>query len=472
MSLLARIGWTAAVLLVLGAAVGMGVLLPVHREAFRQHGDDLLQATERDLGDIATALVRDAVAFSAHAAHAADEQRALALSDLPFELYTDARGRLATERLREVLRGILADASTARAEKHAAVRQEILERTRTDAAVRLEALRRAQSRGAQQRAEAAGRRTLAAWGGLILILFATGAFLLDRLVVRPIGMVTDVVTRFGEGERDARLEAAGGGEISALAGAFNHTADRVVAAEAENRELRGRLEQKVEERTAALVRAARAATAGTLARGVAHEFNNVLGGVLGCAESALHEDPPAAVAEALAMIRKTAGRGVGMTNAILRATRAEPDRAPCVVGALFDEALAEVRPPDGIRVERRLEALTLEADPAMLRQVLANLVRNAVEAMEGSGVLTLTAARRGGEVVLEVGDTGPGIDPSVREILFEPFVTTHRGRREGTGLGLFLAERLVAAHGGRVAVQSAPGQGAAFAVHLPSARNS
>jgi len=92
--------------------------------------------------------------------------------------------------------------------------------------------------------------------------------------------------------------------------------------------------------------------------------------------------------------------------------------------------------------------------------------------MEGEGRLELRLAAEGGEVRLEVADTGPGIDAAVREILFEPFVTTRQGGREGAGLGLFLAERLVVAHGGRIGVSSTPGEGAHFTIHLPSARDS
>ena len=103
----------------------------------------------------------------------------------------------------------------------------------------------------------------------------------------------------------------------------------------------------------------------------------------------------------------------------------------------------------------------------MLRQVLGNLVRNAVQAMDGQGKLRLTAAEEEGDVLLVVEDTGPGIAEAVKDVLFEPFVTTRRGGREGAGLGLFLADRLVTAHGGRIEVHSEPGKGARFVVRLP-----
>jgi two-component system sensor histidine kinase PilS (NtrC family) len=204
-----------------------------------------------------------------------------------------------------------------------------------------------------------------------------------------------------------------------------------------------------------------------MAGGIAHEFNNLLGGILGCADAALAESPPPDVRDSIEMIRKTAGRGVGITSALLRATRAEPERAPCDAAALFEEALEEARPPAEVEVARDLRPLRVVADAAMLRQVLGNLIRNAVEAMGGRGRLRLATTEAEGDALLVVEDSGPGIAEAVKEVLFEPFVTTRRGGREGAGLGLFLADRLVAAHGGRIEVSSEPGSGARFTVRLP-----
>ena len=92
--------------------------------------------------------------------------------------------------------------------------------------------------------------------------------------------------------------------------------------------------------------------------------------------------------------------------------------------------------------------------------------------MGDRGLVKLTVSRDADDVALTVEDNGQGIEPSVKDILFEPFVTTRRGGREGVGLGLFLADRLVAAHGGRLEFESEPGQGTRFRVVLPSARDS
>jgi CheY-like chemotaxis protein len=119
------------------------------------------------------------------------------------------------------------------------------------------------------------------------------------------------------------------------------------------------------------------------------------------------------------------------------------------------------------------------ADPAHMEQLVLNLVINARDAMPRGGVITIRSAnvpaaapRSGGggrdRVALSVSDTGIGMAPDIAERIFEPFFTTKREGR-GTGLGLSIVENIVAAHGGEVRVESAPGRGACFTVILPRA---
>jgi len=465
-SLIVRFAIAGAI--ALGAAVAVALLVwqPASRDAFVNHTEGLLRSTESDFSGLATSLVDETMSFAAASARAADAQRALALQDLPLELYTDAEGHLEPDRLREALRLAVADPESSGAGKLAAVRAELLHRTRRDVERRLERLRGEQRAAAGAHGETVAWKTVAAWTGLLLLLLAGFGLLLDRFALKPLREATEAVERFGAGERGVRLDPRGARELATLAAVFNETA-------AANEQMRDELENKVKERTAALVRAARASTAGTMAGGVAHEFNNLLGGILGCAGEALEEEVSADARAMLEMIRKTATRGVEMTQAMLRATRAEPEMAECNADALLDEVLAEVRAPDGITVERSVTVPTFQGDAGMLRQVLTNLVRNAVTAMGESGTLTLAIDRdASGDadgndgVRIVVADSGPGIDPSIREILFEPFVTTRRGGREGAGLGLFLAERLIGAHGGSITVESEAGRGTRFEIRL------
>jgi signal transduction histidine kinase len=107
-------------------------------------------------------------------------------------------------------------------------------------------------------------------------------------------------------------------------------------------------------------------------------------------------------------------------------------------------------------------------DADQLTQVLWNVAINGMQAMDGCGELRIEVARDNGEVVIAVADTGRGIPPGDRARLFEPF---HSRKRGGTGLGLSIARRIVAAHGGRIDVESRVGRGSRFMIRLPADRD-
>ena len=104
-------------------------------------------------------------------------------------------------------------------------------------------------------------------------------------------------------------------------------------------------------------------------------------------------------------------------------------------------------------------------DVELFEKVLLNLMLNAEDAMPDGGALTLQARAEGGEVVLDVIDTGCGMEPDLAAKVFEPFLTT---KANGNGLGLATAKKIVLAHGGSIAVQSEPGRGTKFTIRLPA----
>jgi two-component system NtrC family sensor kinase len=126
----------------------------------------------------------------------------------------------------------------------------------------------------------------------------------------------------------------------------------------------------------------------------------------------------------------------------------------------------------GVRVVKHLDAGLpfVQGTAAELRQVLLHLMKNALDAMKGTGgTLTISTARAGDAVRASVSDTGPGIRPELLERVFEPFVTT-KGEEEGTGLGLTIGTWIVQRIGGRIDVETPPGAGCVFHVTLPAAR--
>lgn len=133
------------------------------------------------------------------------------------------------------------------------------------------------------------------------------------------------------------------------------------------------------------------------------------------------------------------------------------------------EALTLLRPEldnRGIQVREKLARHLPEApfDPAQIKQVIVNLVKNAMQAMTKAGELTLRTGETSDGVWFSVEDTGAGISPEQLNNLFKPFYTT---KKKGTGLGLMIVQRIVREHGGRIAVESHPGRGTTFRVWLP-----
>ncbi|MEK7700766.1 MAG: GAF domain-containing protein [candidate division NC10 bacterium] len=226
----------------------------------------------------------------------------------------------------------------------------------------------------------------------------------------------------------------------------------------------------------------RLTTAGRLAAGVAHELNNPLATIAGCAESLqgrlregnLAKGPELAdFAHYLRLIEEEAFRCKEITGSLLQLVR-EPGsrRAPTDLNALVVKA-AELLSHQSRFAESGFAA---ELDPALppgevnegqMRQVFIGLAANALEAMEGRGTLTLRSRLRRGEVEVEFEDEGPGIADEIVGCIFDPFFTT-KPPGQGTGLGLAIAQGIVTDHGGRIEVTSRPGKGSVFRVVLPA----
>jgi two-component system NtrC family sensor kinase len=225
----------------------------------------------------------------------------------------------------------------------------------------------------------------------------------------------------------------------------------------------------------------RLTTAGHLAAGVAHELNNPLATIAGCAESLqgrLGEGDPATVTEPaefrhyLRLIEEEAYRCKDITSSLLHfvrdpgSQRTTTDLNAVVLKAA--ELLSHQSRFARSRVVTDLDPGLLPAavNEGQLRQVCLGLASNALEAMDGRGTLTIRSRQGRGEVEIEVEDEGPGIPEQNLTRIFDPFFTT-KPPGQGTGLGLFLAQGIVNDHGGRIEVSSVIGKGSIFRVVLP-----
>lgn len=255
------------------------------------------------------------------------------------------------------------------------------------------------------------------------------------------------------------------------AGLQSHVARLTADIEEKNRLLAESLERERRLEAEAL-RASRLAAMGETAAMLAHEIRNPLGAMELFTGLLLQDlrDRPDAQRLAQQVASGIADLNHLVTN-LLEFTRTR-QAATAVVDcpALLEEALrytADLRDAQGIVVERHYAAPSVPAlaDPHLLRPVLLNLLRNAIQAMATGGTLIVRVRAAAGRARIAIGDTGPGIPPALQEDIFRPFYTT---RARGTGLGLTVARGLVTAMGGRIWVASREGEGSRFSFELPA----
>jgi signal transduction histidine kinase len=228
-----------------------------------------------------------------------------------------------------------------------------------------------------------------------------------------------------------------------------------------------------------LSHAERLALSGRIVAEVAHEVGTPLHSVMGHLELLREDLPPASVSETierrLRVIESQLGRLREIIDRLLDLTRRSPQTAvPVDLNGLVQETIELVRPALAaaqleLKVQLDPRAPRLSGLRSELQQVLLNLLTNALDATSPGGVIHVATRAHGGEVELEVADTGCGIPAPELKRIFEPFVTTKEPHR-GTGLGLFICGQLVHDHGGRIDVVSEPGRGSLFRVTLPVER--
>jgi signal transduction histidine kinase len=226
----------------------------------------------------------------------------------------------------------------------------------------------------------------------------------------------------------------------------------------------------------------RLAALGTMAGGIAHDFNNSLSIIMGFGELLLHADDHQMPKEKCTMVLTTmltaagdAANTVHRLREFYRPDEAEEQRLPVDLNQLIEQAISLTQPrwqtdalADGrtIRVASESGKIPcIAGDAAELREVLTNLIFNAVDAMPHGGAITFGTRHEGEFVAVTISDTGMGMSEEVRQRCLEPFFTT-KGKR-GTGLGLSMVFGIIHRHGGAIAIESHPGAGTAFTIHLP-----
>ena len=255
---------------------------------------------------------------------------------------------------------------------------------------------------------------------------------------------------------------------------------------------RKRAEEERHHLQAQLFQAQKLESVGTLAGGLAHDFNNILAAILGFTELVADEVPEGTLARRnLEEVLKACRRAKGLVQQLLTFSRPHHQGyRPIHLQPLVAEVLTFLRalPGKTIAIQPALDPrlAPVLADPSQLQQVVTNLCMNAVQAMEERGgvlEVSLTRAEVDGAVAplrhplrpgphahLRVRDTGCGMTATVMARIFDPFFTT-KPVGQGSGLGLAIVHRIVTNHGGAITVESEPGEGTTFHVYLPLREN-
>ena len=285
---------------------------------------------------------------------------------------------------------------------------------------------------------------------------------LAYLIQRPMVELQDQIARVGDGDLNASVSfASRNDEIGDLGRNFNHMVEQL-------RESRQEIERL--HRTQ-MSRAEHLATLGELATGLAHEIRNPLAGIAGVIEIVGRDLPSSSPARAVVKdIRLEIAQINRILTDLLETARPRPpemrmsDLNTTVEHAVMLARQQVLSQPIKIEFQKVAGLAEVEHDSDQLHQVLLNLLLNAVQAIEGSGTVTVEITPVDGFALISVTDTGRGIAPEHLPNIFRPFYTT---KGNGTGLGLSLARRIVESHGGKIEVSSEYGSGTQFRVYLP-----
>ena len=308
--------------------------------------------------------------------------------------------------------------------------------------------------------------------GLLILIAGWGFY----SVYKPLQALHRGARRVANGDFNFRLKIRTQDEMAELADSFNSMTARFQEA------ISGR-DREVEARSQQLVRSDRLAGVGFLAAGVAHEINNPLNAIGMAAESllqrageleqALPQNDATIVRQYLKIIQDEAERCSQITSKLLNFARAgNQTRLPGDLTQLIHEVrntvlLFHLKNSNKQIVFERTQPCIVEMNQPEIKQVILNLIANAIDSLDDGGTLRISLTDQTDQVIVAFEDNGCGMTPEVVQHLFDPFFTQKRGG-QGTGLGLSICDRIAKDHGGSITPFSrGPGEGSTFELRLP-----
>jgi signal transduction histidine kinase len=294
------------------------------------------------------------------------------------------------------------------------------------------------------------------------LLLSLAALFWTLYMLKPVRELISKVRRISDDQKYETVKISSSDEIGELAKEFNQMVMH----------LRER-DEMLEKQRENLIRSERLAVIGKMASMIAHEIRNPLNSITLNAEMVEKNLAVTKDTETLELIRAISGEADRLneiTEQYLRyAHIPKPSMEILKIDLLIKDLflfMKEEINKSGINVnfQSDIDAIEIKGDENQLKQVFLNILRNAVEAMKNGGELKVRLELSNDNLLINIEDTGSGIPEENLEKIFTPFFTT---KSKGTGLGLALSQQIIAAHGGRIDVQSNPGEGTAFTITLP-----
>jgi signal transduction histidine kinase len=305
--------------------------------------------------------------------------------------------------------------------------------------------------GSRQRV-AALRRDMILTGLCAVIAGLWLTYLLARRILEPVKQLDRAAAEVARQNYDFRLNVESHDEIGRLVGAFNTMCDSIQSARSE------------------LIRQERISTIGRLSSSIVHDLRNPLAAIYGGAEMLVDTElSPPQMKRLAANIYRASRRIQELLQDLVNVSRGRSKAAEiCSLREVVEAACqASAAAAESQRVGISFKPgadVELPLERARMERVFLNLIGNALEAMPEGGSIEISQRMEGDSVLIQFTDTGPGVLPSIREKLFEPFVSA--GKKNGLGLGLALSRQTVLDHAGEIWVDS-NSRGAKFVIRLP-----
>ena len=302
-------------------------------------------------------------------------------------------------------------------------------------------------------------------------------FLATRGLTASLRQLAAATAAVAQGDLSHQVDVGAADEAGRLAASFNEMVGRLHARAQGLKAEEHRRAEELMQLQSRMEHSEKLASMGRLAAGVAHELNTPLGGVLSLAMLTLEEiEESHPLRKDLELIVKQTLQCREIVKGLLAfAHQSESRAAETDVNAVIVNTLALLERQaifQNVHTTRTLNAELppVFIDPSQLQSAVMNVVMNAVDAMEGQGVLTIETAvdEAGEQIFMRISDTGKGIPDKIKPLIFEPFFTT-KEPGEGTGLGLAIVYGVVKGAGGRISVDSSP-SGTTFTMWLPAMR--